>query len=120
MAAGPEVGEARGEGVEALVGPRRAAEGAGDVGRAARAAAAKLHERLRRQPGQLELLAGGGDGADAERGAVCEEPAEELGVLGSCGGPEGEDGADMGMGIGSFGLREAWNSEERLVYMRRS
>ena len=67
--------------------------------------------RLRRRPGQLELLAGGGDGVDAERGAVREEPAEELGVPGSCGGPEGEDRAGNGDGDWVFwfeGGLELW------------
>jgi len=45
-------------------------------------------------------MAGGGDGIDAERGAVREGPAEELGVPGSCDGQEGENG--MGDGNGDW------------------
>lgn len=60
-----------------------------------------MHAHLRRRPGQLELLAGGGNGVDSERGAVREEPAEDLGVPGSCDGPEGEDGRGRwGWGLG--------------------
>ncbi|OCL00216.1 uncharacterized protein K441DRAFT_96200 [Cenococcum geophilum 1.58] len=105
MVAAPEVGEARG-GRGGRRSASRAAEGAEDVGRAA-----QLHARLRRQPSQLEPLAGGGDGIDAERGAVREGPAEELGVPGSCDGLEGEDGVGDGNGDWVFwfeGGLELW------------